>query len=233
MARLPPASLALPSGDAPILWRRSKRARRVSLRIDNRAGGVVVTLPQRAGHAAGMALLATHADWVAERIAALPPRVTLGDGISVPIDGVPHAIRAAPGTRRGAWLEDGVLHVSGEPDFLARRAADFLRAEARRRLAAQVLAKAAEAGVTPRRVTVKDTRSRWGSCSPDGVLMFCWRLIMAPPFVQDYVVAHEVAHLRHLNHAPAFWVFCDTLSPHREAAVAWLKEHGPALMRVL
>jgi predicted metal-dependent hydrolase len=122
--------------------------------------------------------------------------------------------------------------VAGNPDFLARRVGDFLRAEAGRRLAVLARDKALLAGVAVRRVSVRDTRSRWGSCSPKGALMFCWRLLMAPPLVQDYVVAHEVAHLRHLNHGTAFWALADQLSPHRAAAEAWLAQEGPRLLRV-
>jgi predicted metal-dependent hydrolase len=224
-------SLALGAGDATITWRRSTRARRVSLRIDARAGQVVVTLPQRAAKSAGMALLAANADWVAERLAALPQKIHFAPGSVVTIDGTPHPIIHAPGARGGAWIESGALHVAGDPEFLARRVNDFLRAEARRRFSAQAIAKAREAGVTPKRITVKDTRSRWGSCSPDGVLMFCWRLIMAPDFVQDYVVGHEVAHLRHLNHGAGFWTLCESLSPHRERADAWLHQEGAGLLR--
>jgi predicted metal-dependent hydrolase len=201
------------------------------LRIDARKGQVVVTLPMRAARAAGVALLNHHADWVAEHLAALPAPAVFADGGSVTLDGTELSIRHAPAAVGGAWLEDGALHVAGEADFLARRVHDFLRAEAKRRFAIQATEKAAAAGLTPRRVTVKDTRTRWGSCSPDGVLMFCWRLVMAPPFVQDYVVAHEVAHLRHMNHGAAFWALTDTLSPHRAAAVAWLHEQGPRLLR--
>jgi predicted metal-dependent hydrolase len=178
-----------------------------------------------------MALLTSHVDWVAARLAALPQPAPFADGATVLIDGAPHPIRHAPGARGGAWVEAGALHVSGDPAFLPRRVADFLRAEARRRFAAQALAKAAQAGLAVRRVTVKDTRTRWGSCSTDGVLMFCWRLLMAPPFVQDYVVAHEVAHLRHMNHGPSFWALADALSPHRAAASAWLGREGAALLR--
>ena len=185
----------------------------------------------RAGRAAGMALLNTHAAWVAARLAALPEAAPFADGTTVMLDGAPVPIHHAPGERGGAWLADGVLHVAGDAAFLSRRVHDFLRGEAKRRFAAQSTAKAGIAGLAPRRITVKDTRTRWGSCSADGVLMFCWRLVMAPPFVQDYVVAHEVAHLRHMNHAPAFWALTDTLSPHRERAVAWLHEEGPRLLR--
>ena len=214
-----------------ICWRRSTRARRISLRIDARTGQVIVTLPQRAAKSAGQALLRDHAEWVAERLAALPDAISFKPGTDITIDGIPHLIRHAPDRRGGAWIEAGIVHVTGDPAFAARRVSDFLRAEARRRFAAQSIAKAQQAGLTPRRVTVKDTRSRWGSCSPDGVLMFCWRLLMAPPFVQDYVVAHEVAHLRHLNHGASFWRLCDTLSPHREQAEAWLKREGAGLLR--
>jgi predicted metal-dependent hydrolase len=185
----------------------------------------------RAGRAAGMALLTDNAAWVTARLAELPDKAPFEAGASVMIDGVLHPIEPAPGAHGGAWIEDGVVRVAGDPAFLARRVHDFLRAEARRRLSAQALAKAHLVGLAPRRVTVKNTHTRWGSCSPDGVLMFCWRLIMAPPFVQDYVVAHEVAHLRHMNHGGAFWALTDELSPERARAVAWLHEEGPRLLR--
>ena len=215
----------------PVQWRRSPRARRITLRIDARHGQVVVTLPMRAAKSAGVALLRQNADWVSSHLAALPEAVPFADGGSVTIDGAALPIRHVPGGRGGAWLAEGALHVAGDPDFLARRVGDFLRAEARRRFSAQALAKAAQAGLTVRRVTVKDTRTRWGSCSADGALMFCWRLLMAPDYVQDYVVGHEVAHLRHMNHAPAFWALADGLSPHRAAATAWLAVEGARLLR--
>ncbi len=232
MKELPPESVALPGGPAQICWRRHARARRITLRIDAREGRVVVTLPGRAGRPAGLALLRQNAGWVSERLAALPASAPFADGASVMIDGVPHVIRHAPDAAGGAWLADGVLHVAGDAAFLRRRVADFLRAEARRRFAAQAAAKAAQAGLALRRVTVKDTASRWGSCSSDGVVMFCWRLLMAPPHVQDYVVAHEVAHLRHMDHGREFWALTDALSPHRGRASAWLAREGARLLRV-
>ena len=228
---MPPESLQLGGGPATVCWRRSATARRVTLRIDARKGQVVVTLPMRAGRAAGVALLNDHAAWVAEHLAALPQAMTFADGARVMLDGAEVPIHHAPTGVGGAWLADGMLHVSGGAEFLPRRVNDFLRAEAKRRFTIQAVEKAASAGLVPSRVTVKDTRTRWGSCSPEGVLMFCWRLVMAPPFVQDYVVAHEVAHLRHMNHRPAFWALTDSLSPHRREAVAWLHEHGPRLLR--
>jgi predicted metal-dependent hydrolase len=229
----PPDILLLPHGSAPVQWRRSRRARRVSLRIDPRSGSVVVTLPLRAGRRAGRALLMDQAEWVARRLAALPAAVPLEDGACVPLHGIPHRIRHAPHERGGAWAEQGEIIVTGQSAFLARRVTDFLRAEARRSFQALVAAKLRAACIDRScRITIKDTRSRWGSCAPDGSLAFSWRLVMAPPFVQDYVVAHEVAHLAHMNHGPKFWALVDLLTPHRTRAMAWLKKEGTGLLRV-
>ena len=149
----------------------------------------------------------------------------------MPIGGIPHVIRHHPDRRGGAWLEEGELHITGQPEFLARRALDFLRAEAGRRLSVLARAKAARAGVIPGRIAIKDTSSRWGSCAPDKSLALSWRLLMAPAFVQDYVVAHEVAHLRHMNHGPRFWDLVAQLTPHTTAAMTWLRNEGARLQR--
>jgi predicted metal-dependent hydrolase len=224
--------LTLPSGPTRVEWRRNRRARRVSLRIDPCGGGVVVTLPMRAGRGAGVALLMNHADWVANRLAALPDALPIADGSIVPIGDVPHRIRHVPHARGGAWLQDGELHVSGAPEFLHRRVTDFLRAEALRRLSALVIAKTAMIDVTTRRIAVKDTRSRWGSCAADGSLAFSWRLVMTPESVQDYVAAHEVAHLKYMNHGKRFWSLVDRLTPHASTAIPWLRAEGFRLLRV-
>lgn len=221
-----------PPVDCPVRWHRSPRARRVSLRIDPRAGEVVVTLPMRAGRRAGMALLTTHAAWVMQRLAALSPPVAFAPGAQVPLGGRPHLIRHDPGARGGAFLEGATIVVSGAPEFLARRVKDFLRAEAKRRIGVLAEGHAATLGVRIRAIRLKDTQSRWGSCAPDGTLAFSWRLVMAPDWVLHYVVAHEVAHLRELNHSPRFWAHVEALTPHREAAQDWLRENGPALLRI-
>ncbi len=228
----PPEMLDLPGGLAVVEWRRSARARRVSLRIDPRGGAIVVTLPMRASRGAGMALLMNHRDWIADRLAALPDAVRFTDGAVIPIAGQPHRIRHAPTARGGAFLQDGELIVTGAAEFLRRRTHDFLRQEAARRLAALVAEKSALAALHPKRITVKDTKSRWGSCAADGSLSFSWRLVMAPPFAQDYVAAHEVAHLRHMNHGPRFWALVDQLTPHKTPAIRWLHTEAQRLLRI-
>ena len=223
--------VSLPGGPARVEWRRSARARRVSLRIDPRGGAVVVTLPPRAARTAGVALLMNHAEWISARLAALPGPILFADGALVPFHGVDHLIRHRPG-QRGVVAEGDEILVGGEACFLPRRVGDFLRHEARRRFSDLVRAKSDQIDVAPSRVTVKDTKSRWGSCASNRNLGFSWRLVMAPPFVQDYVAAHEVAHLRHMNHGPRFWGLVSELTDHTESAVGWLRSEGPRLLRI-
>jgi predicted metal-dependent hydrolase len=179
-----------------------------------------------------MALLMDNAAWVSARLAALPGPTVLADGARISLHGIVHAIRHCPARRGGVWIEGREILVAGDAEFLPHRVSDFLRGEARRRFVALVGQKAALAEVEPRLVSVKDTRSRWGSCAANRNLAFSWRLVMAPRFVQDYVAAHEVAHLRHMNHGERFWSLVRTLTPHTEAAMDWLRDEGPRLLRV-
>ncbi|HQU11152.1 MAG TPA: SprT family zinc-dependent metalloprotease [Acidiphilium sp.] len=217
---------------ATIVWRKNNRARRVALRIDPQAGRIVITLPPRGSRQAGLALLRGHESWVAERLASLPPALVIADGNEIPVFGQPHRIVHDRGTRGGAAIETPVIRVSGHPDFLARRVRDMLRDLAFREFSAMARHMAAQFRARPAAVRIKDTHTRWGSCTADGTMMFSWRLIMAPRFVQDYVVAHETAHLRHMNHGPDFWTLVETLTPYRAEATSWLRREGPGLLRI-
>lgn len=224
-------TIPLAGGEAEVEWRRSPRARRVTLRIDPSAGAVVVTLPQRAGRNQGLALLEAHSGWVAERLAALSPRVPFVDGAVVPLLGRPHAIRHRPDSVGGVWLEDEEIHVSGDAVFLARRVTTWLRAHAKVEISPRAAAHADRIGRRVTRISIKDQKSRWASCAPDGTLAFSWRLVLTPPWVLDYVVAHEVAHLAEMNHGPRFWAAVSHLTPHADAAKSWLAAHGARLLR--
>ncbi|WP_111399156.1 M48 family metallopeptidase [Humitalea rosea] len=221
-----------PPEQVAVVWQRSVRARRVSLRIDAAEGAVLITLPPRGSRKSGLTLLQAHARWITQRLRALAPAQPFEPGGVVPIGGLPHLIIHAPEERGGAFLHGQTLVVTGAAEFLPRRVADFCRAEAGRRLSQRVAHHAARIGVAPRTIRLKDTRSRWGSCAPDRTLAFSWRLVLAPDWVLDYVAAHEVAHLRHMNHGPDFWALLTEMSPHRAVAETWLKRHGPGLLRV-
>jgi predicted metal-dependent hydrolase len=223
--------LSLDGRTVALRIRRHRQARRMNLRLDPKGGGVVLTLPPGTAERDGLAFVEEQAGWIATRLAAQPAVQTIADGAIIPLRGVDHRIEHRPGVRGAVWLENGRICVAGGAEHLPRRVVDWLKAEARRELARRSREKAKAIGRPVARVTVRDTTSRWASCSADGRLNYSWRLILAPDDVLDYVVAHEVAHLEELNHGPRFRALVDRLTVHRTAAEAWLRRHGARLHR--
>ncbi len=219
--------------DLTVRLRRNARAKRYTLRVDAKAAGAVVTIPRRGTIAEARAFVARHADWLAARIVDPEERPALGPGSLVPVRGVPHRI-VPTGTARGtvrATLDAAgrpVLMVPGDPAHHARRIEDHLKRLARADLTAAVERHATALGVKPTALRLKDTTSRWGSATTAGTLSFSWRLVMAPPFVLDYLAAHEVAHLKEMNHSDRFWAICRRLAPRTDEAKAWLTAEGRA-----
>jgi predicted metal-dependent hydrolase len=208
--------------------RRSARARRIILKVDPIDGAVLV-LPPKAPLATALDLLARNGPWLDQRMAARPQPKPFVPGAEIPLGGTPHRLVHTPQARRGVWLEEGIVNVSGAPDHFARRVGAFLKAEAGRRLKPLAFELSAHLGKTPARITIREVRSRWGSCSSRGDLSFSWRLVLAPDWIMRHVVAHEVAHLLHHDHSPRFWDQVQALDPNTPAAKRWLKTHGPSL----
>ena len=216
--------------------KRVAAARRLTLRVRAATRDVLLTMPPRGSMARAKVFVERHADWIATRLARLPASTPFRAGALVPLRGCPHEITHEPGARGTVWIEAAGdapprLCVSGAPPFVARRVQDFLVRQARVDLAAAVARHTATLGVRARRLTLRDTTTRWGSCSSSGALNFSWRLVMAPPHVLDYLAAHEVAHLVHMNHSDAFWAVTERLVPDYRRAESWLKAHGTELMR--
>ncbi len=219
--------------------KRVASARRLTLRVRAATRDAVLTMPPRHPLARAKLFVERHAAWIGTRLDRLPASTPFGPGARVPLRGVPHEIVHRPGTRGTVWVETGAppdaasprLCVGGDAPFVARRVRDHLVAQARADLHAAVHRHAAALGLAPRRLTLRDTTTRWGSCSSAGALNFSWRLVMAPPHVLDYLAAHEVAHLRHMNHSADFWATVAKLLPDYRRAEAWLKLHGTELMR--
>jgi len=228
--------IAFESSIYPVHLRRHRQARRYTLRINAATREVILTIPPRGSLKEARAFAQKHGAWIAARLRRLPEATPFTDGAMVPLRGVPHRIEHRPGARGTVWTEvssggEPILCVAGATPHINRRISDYLRREARRELEIASLKFAATLGVAIKRVSVRDQSSRWGSCSTTGVLSFSWRLILAPPFVLDYVVAHEVAHMRHMNHGPRFWKLVKDLSPTSDAAQEWLSRNGPLLHR--
>ena len=204
--------------------RESRRARR--LRMVIRPGGPLeVTVPRGTAARTLRRFVDEHADWIRERLDERPEAVLgLERPGTVAFAGEHIPVVGAPGERSTAALRGGVLEVSGRDP--AEAVGRWYRREARRLLEASAEREAARLGLTYARIAVRDQRTRWGSCSTRGTLSFSWRLALAPPEILDYVVVHELLHLREHNHSPAFWHLLDVHRPGWRAQAGWLRAHA-------
>jgi len=226
-----PRSLRLPDRDVPLELSRHPRARRITLRLNAAGDGVQLVLPRRTPIHEAIAFAEGNSGWILKHLEKVPPRIPFREGAVVPVLGVEHVIAHNPDARCGVIRTEGVIRVSGQPEHLARRVGDFLKREARQEIGTRARDKAARVDRRVGRLSLRDTRSRWGSCNSDGDLNFSWRLILAPEPVLDYVVAHEVAHMVHLNHSQRFWKLAGSLTHDMAGAKAWLQRHGAQLWR--
>lgn len=224
-------TLDLGGRPVPVTVRRSAKARRLILRVAFDTGEVVVTIPAGTPFEHGLVMAQSRSDWILERLDRLPPQVAFDDGATVPVLDVPHGIVHDPVRPRGVRQRDGMLLVGGPAGKVAETVHRWLRAEVRHQVTRRAVLKAERLGVTVAGIAVRDTRTRWGSCSARGGLSFSWRLILAPEFVLDYVVAHEVAHLRVRGHGREFWRTAQNLTERLDAARAWLSRNGHTLHR--
>ena len=229
--RLPPEALGVAARLSV-----NPRARRLSIRIDGRAGEVVLVAPSERRLADVVAFARTKASWMRERLEARPDGTPLQPGAVVPVFGRPTRLVAVGGAGAARLIEqaDGPAILSGgEDEAFARRIENLLK-----RLARQVLVERTDhhlraLGQRPVRVSIADTKSRWGSCSPHNrSIRYSWRVIMAPPAVADYLAAHEVAHLVHADHSPAYWSVVERLVGDHRPYRKWLRDNGPALHAV-
>jgi predicted metal-dependent hydrolase len=251
--------------DCPVELRRSRRARRFSLKVSHTERAAILTLPEEVKIEEAGNFLSRHMDWLKRQIDRLPQPVPFEDGAVIPVRGVAHRVSFVGAVRyQGvAWIEepDAVspiedwrgkacdvtklmngeseqntrilprICVSGGEQHGPRRLADWLRAQAKSDLTERAFYHAANLGCQPKRISVRDQSTRWGSCSTSGTISFSWRLIFAPAYVLDYVAAHEAAHLREMNHGPRFWRLVRNTMPDMHKARAWLKQNGAELHR--
>lgn len=217
---------------APLIARVNRRAKRLILKVDPIAGEIHVTAPSKRALPEAIRFAHERIDWIASQLQDDLRGRPFAAGMTIPFQGASHVIVNDESQRHAVRLDDALfpaIRVGGQPEHLNRRVADWLKREARARLIARVDHHCAALGKKRGRITIRDTRSRWGSCSSDGGMSFSWRLIMAPPEILDYVAAHECAHLIHLNHSPAFWRVVRDLGVDCRGAADWLTKEGPSL----
>ena len=215
--------------DLPLVIRRKAGIKRLTLRLAVGGSEIVVTAPKRAASRDIQLFIDRHRDWIAKRVQALPSRIPFTLGETIPLRGLPHRLEISGKLRGTVEVHPDELCFPSLSEHLPRRVRTYLQAQARLDLTAAVAEKVALLGRAMPPISIRDTRSRWGSCSQAGALSFSWRLILAPPEILTYVAAHEVAHLAEMNHSPAYWAVCRRLDPNTDAARKWLKQHGAGL----
>jgi len=213
----------------PLILRRSAQAKRLSLRISQLDGRVTLTMPKRLAEREALAFARSKEEWIRGHLDRRGDDIDVGLGSELPLGG--QMLRVVAGTGRSVQIGHSEIAVPGAADRVGKRLGAYLKEVARDRLAGACDDYAARLGRLYTRITMRDTRSRWGSCTSDGGLMFSWRLIMAPPQVLDYVAAHEVAHLAEMNHSAAFWAGVERIYGSYKEPRGWLRQHGNALHR--
>lgn len=211
-------------------------AKRMTLRVSSATGQTTLTLPPRTQWRKAQSFIHSHSGWIEAKLAKLPDNIPFEEGALIPVRGSLYRIYCS-GTLRGltslSMNETGepIMSVPGSSGSLSRRVKDYLKQQASIDLGEAVAHYTKSIGIPAKKITLRDTRSRWGSCSAQGHLNFSWRLILAPAFVLDYLAAHEVAHLKEMNHSKKFWDIVYKICPHTDKAEAWLKRHGSTLHR--
>jgi predicted metal-dependent hydrolase len=233
-----PSTLLIKHGSQiyAVRLRRHRRARRYTLRIHPSDREAILTIPPRGTITDAKDFAQRHGGWIAARLGRLPKAAPFLPGTVVPLRGVPHRIVHRPGVRGTVWPEtrdsgERILCVAGAPEHIERRVHDYMKREVRADLQDAVQSCAEALGVKVKRLSIRDQSSRWGSCTSAGSLSFSWRLVLAPPYVLDYLAAHEVAHLVEMNHSPRFWRVVAKVCDHVDRAKSWLDTHGNDLHR--
>ncbi|MEM9739775.1 MAG: SprT family zinc-dependent metalloprotease [Pseudomonadota bacterium] len=207
------------------------RAKRLILRLDEKAREAVAVAPRPRDLPAAAAFASERVDWIAANLSRVPQSVAFEPGASFPLRGEPCRLSLDGQGRRARLVTEPalVLQAPGAPETFAARVTRYLKTAAKSDLGDAVSTHCAALGVEASTISVKDTRSRWGSCTSDGRLSFSWRLICAPPTVLDYVAAHECAHRLEMNHSDRFWAHVQRICPDWKRHRAWLRAHGRAL----
>jgi predicted metal-dependent hydrolase len=214
----------------PVVVRRLERARRMTLRLAPDGSEVRVSIPRWTPTADALGFARSRQDWLARQIATLPEAAPVQDGTAISHRGAVLLLRHVETAPRRVRREGETLHIGGPPSALAGRVKRWLEAEARAVLAEDLTEYCARAGRAVPKLALSGAQRRWGSCAADGSIRLNWRLIMAPDFVRRSVVAHEVAHLAHFDHSPAFHAFLGSLfEGDVDDANRWLKLHGRSL----
>jgi predicted metal-dependent hydrolase len=207
----------------------SPLAKRLTLRVDSKDRIPVLSIPKYCSAKKAIDFVLQNNEWLDRQLSMVPEPKGFNNKDKISLMGKELIIRHDASLRSGVFIEDNVLHVSGNIEFLNRRVRDFVKAIAKKELTKLSQKKAAKIGCIINSVVIKDTKSRWGSCSSNNNINYSWRIVLAPYEVIDYLVSHEVSHLKHQDHSREFWKCVKSLHPHYIKNREWLKIHGKEL----
>ena len=208
---------------------RSPLARKLTLRIDTKDRIPALTIPKYCTNKKALSFVKSNQSWIVESLSKLPILRSFEDGETISLFGKEYQICHQPNARKGEYTKSGILYVSGDKEFLHRRVKDFIKKKASDEFYKRSLRLADKIDCHVCDVCIKDTKSRWGSCSSNCNINYNWRIALAPSFVINYLIAHEVSHLLHQDHSSNFWNIVQELCPRYKEGREWLKEHGKEL----
>ena len=212
-----------------IIVRTSPQAKKLSLRVDSKARMPALTIPKYCSKKKAVAFVKDNILWLERQLQKLPETKPFQDKDKISLFGQIYKIKHNPKTRSGVFIQDNIIYVSGDAEFLSRRVKDFIKTEAKKHFLSLSRRKAKRIDCQVNNVVIKDTRSRWGSCSTNNNINYNWRIALAPTEVIDYIVSHEVAHLEHQDHSRNFWNCVKKLCPKYLVGKNWLKTSSKEL----
>ncbi|MBL4603505.1 MAG: M48 family metallopeptidase [Emcibacteraceae bacterium] len=219
--------------DFSLVFKRHKRAKRLKLRYDATHDQAIITMPPRSSEREATKFANKHISWLNKQRSMAPTRIYLLPGYTIPFKGINRLIIHTPDNNGRIKINDNEIIVGGTLEGFSVRLENYLKKMARADIEPIANTMANRTAKTFKRIQIRDTKSRWGSCSSSGNLSFSWRLIMTPPEILEYVVAHEIAHLTEMNHSRAFWQVVDTIIDHATVSRKWIKNQGQHLMLIL
>lgn len=207
----------------------SASSRKLILHIDSKERIPVLSIPKYCTRKRAVNFINENMDWILETLQKLPERKSFSNGETISLFGQNVTISHQPNARCGVRLDGDTLVVSGGAEFLHRRVKDYIRHAAADEFYKLSAPLAAKIGCRINGICIKDTKSRWGSCSTLNNINYNWRIALAPKYVINYLMAHEVAHLKYQNHSPAFWLCVAKLYPDWNKGREWLQKNGRIL----
>jgi len=228
-----PQSVWIEGQEIPLQWNRKKRLRSISLRADVINGVIKISLPFHASTNSAMQFIDRKKQWIASRFETAPSAIPIGNGTEITFEGEPHQIYWDEKLGRKIVHETGIIQLGGPKDHIQNRIIRWMKEQAYIIFMDDIRHYCKIAGSPTPKLSIGDARGRWGSCSTRGNIRLNWRLVMAPAYVRCSVIAHEVAHIKHMNHSAIFYQWLDTIyEGDRYQADQWLKLHGTGLYMV-